>query len=112
MFAFGSAVTIGQLVSFFIGLLLVSLLLLATYWFLRKRLPNAVGGRFAKVVSRVYVDRNVSLVLVRVLKEYYVILVSPSHAEVVKKLDTIDEGELEPPDDFRSLLSRYVGGKK
>jgi len=46
------------------------------------------------------------------LKEYYVILVSPTHAEVVKKLDTIDEGELETPDDFKSLLSKYVGGKK
>lgn len=57
-------------------------------------------------------DRNVSLVLVRILKEYYVILVSPTHAEVVKKLDTIDEGELETPEDFKSLLSKYVGGKK
>uniref|UniRef100_A0A7C4CG90 Flagellar biosynthesis protein FliZ n=1 Tax=Fervidobacterium thailandense TaxID=1008305 RepID=A0A7C4CG90_9BACT len=104
--------TIGQIVSFFIGLLLVSVLLIATYWFLRKKLPNTLGGRFAKVVSRVYVDRNVSLVLVRILKEYYVILVSPTHAEVVKKLDTIDEGELETPDDFKSLLSKYVGGKK
>ncbi|HOK88092.1 MAG TPA: flagellar biosynthetic protein FliO [Fervidobacterium sp.] len=86
--------------------------LLITYWFLKRKLPNMVGGRFAKVISKVYIDRNTSLVLVRILKEYYVILVGPNKAEVIQKLDTIDEGEIEKPEDFQSVLNKYAGGKK
>jgi len=89
-------------------------ILLGTYWILRKRLPNAVGGRFAKVISRIYLDRNTSLVLVRILKEYYVILISQNQATVVKKLDTIEEGEIDSEigSNFETILQRFVGGKK
>jgi flagellar protein FliO/FliZ len=89
-------------------------ILLGTYWILKKRLPNAVGGRFAKVISRVYLDRNTSLVLVRILKEYYVILISQNQATVVKKLDTIEEGEIDSEigSNFETILQRFVGGKK
>ncbi|MEN6516472.1 MAG: flagellar biosynthetic protein FliO [Fervidobacterium sp.] len=87
-------------------------MLLITYWFLKRKLPNMVGGRFAKVISKVYIDRSTSLVLVRILKEYYVILIGPNKAEVIQKLDTIDEGEIEKPEDFQSVLNKYVGGKK
>ncbi len=86
--------------------------LLITYWFLKRKLPNMVGGRFAKVISKVYIERNTSLVLVRILKEYYVILIGPNKAEVIQKLDTIDEGEIEKPENFQSVLNKYVGGKK
>ena len=86
--------------------------LLITYWFLKRKLPNMVGGRFAKVISKVYIDRSTSLVLVRILKEYYVILIGPNKAEVIQKLDTIDEGEIEKPEDFQTVLNKYVGGKK
>ncbi|MFN4267521.1 MAG: flagellar biosynthetic protein FliO [Fervidobacterium pennivorans] len=90
------------------------MILLGTYWILKKRLPNAVGGRFAKVISRVYLDRNTSLVLVRILKEYYVILISQNQATVVKKLDTIEEGEIDSEigSNFETILQRFVGGKK
>jgi flagellar protein FliO/FliZ len=89
-------------------------ILLGTYWILKKRLPNAVGGRFAKVISRVYLDRNTSLVLVRILKEYYVILISQNQATVVKKLDTIEEGEIDSEigPNFETILQRFVGGKR
>jgi len=79
---------------------------------MRKKLPNVVGGRFAKVISKVYLDRNTYLVLVRILKEYYVLLVSPGKTEIIKKLDTIDEGEIEQTEDFKNILHKYVGGKK
>ena len=90
------------------------MILLGTYWILKKRLPNAVGGRFAKVISRVYLDRNTSLVLVRILKEYYVILISQNQATVVKKLDTIEEGEIDSEigSNFETIIQRFVGGKK
>ncbi|WP_448379215.1 flagellar biosynthetic protein FliO [Fervidobacterium sp.] len=90
------------------------MILLGTYWILRKRLPNAVGGRFAKVISRIYLERNTSLVLVRILKEYYVILISQNQATVVKKLDTIEEGEIDSEigSNFETILQRFVGGKK
>uniref|UniRef100_A0A7V4NEP9 Flagellar biosynthesis protein FliZ n=1 Tax=Fervidobacterium pennivorans TaxID=93466 RepID=A0A7V4NEP9_FERPE len=92
----------------------IIVILLGTYWILRKRLPNAVGGRFAKVISRIYLDRNTSLVLVRILKEYYVILISQNQATVVKKLDTIEEGEIDSEigSNFETILQRFVGGKK
>jgi flagellar protein FliO/FliZ len=90
-------------------------ILLSTYWFLKRKLPNTiVGGRFAKVISRVYVDRNTSLVLVRILKEYYVIMITQNYATVIKKLDTIDEEDLEMESEksFESIFQRLVGGKK
>jgi len=54
------------------------------------------------------------LVLVRILKEYYVILISQNQATVVKKLDTIEEGEIssEIGSNFETILQRFVGGKK
>ncbi len=66
------------------------------------------------MISRVYLDRNTSLVLVRILKEYYVILISQNQATVVKKLDTIEEGEIssEIGSNFETILQRFVGGKK
>lgn len=79
---------------------------------MRRKLPNVVGGRFAKVISKVYLDRNTYLALVRILKEYYVLLISPGKTEVIKKLDTIDEGEIEQTEDFKNILHKYVGGKK
>lgn len=79
---------------------------------MKKKLPNVVGGRFAKVISKVYLDRNTYLALVRILKEYYVLLVSPNKTEIIKKLDTIDEGEIEQTEDFKNILHKYVGGKK
>jgi len=67
-----------------------------------------------KLISRVYLDRNTSLVLVRILKEYYVILISQNQATVVKKLDTIEEGEIDSEigSNFETILQRFVGGKK
>lgn len=103
---------IKELINFFLGLSIFTALLLVTYWFIKKRLPNVVGGHFAKVISRVYIDRNTYLVLVRILKEYYVLLVSPGKTEIIKKLDTIDEGEIEQTEDFKNILHKYVGGKK
>ncbi|AMW32311.2 MULTISPECIES: flagellar biosynthetic protein FliO [Fervidobacterium] len=83
---------------------------------MKRKLPNTVGGRFAKVISRVYLDRTTSLVLVRILKEYYVILIGPNQATVVKKLDTIEEGEIDTEagrnSSFESILQKFVGGKK
>ncbi|MFN6991614.1 MAG: flagellar biosynthetic protein FliO [Fervidobacterium sp.] len=86
-----------------------------TYWLIKRKLPNTVGGRFAKVISRTYIDRNNYLVLVRILKEYYILLISPQKSEIIAKLDTIDEGEISEVHeikDFKSLLNKYVGGKK
>ncbi|MGQ9855546.1 MAG: flagellar biosynthetic protein FliO [Fervidobacterium sp.] len=91
------------------------MVLVFTYWLLRRKLPTTVGGRFAKVLSKIYIDRTTYLVLVRILKEYYVILVSPNYAQVLKKLDMIDEGEIEKLESgksFEDILSKLVGGKK
>jgi len=73
-----------------------------------------LGGVLLKLISRVYLDRNTSLVLVRILKEYYVILISQNQATVVKKLDTIEEGEIDSEigSNFETILQRFVGGKK
>ena len=81
---------------------------------IKKKAPQRSWGRFAKVISRVYLDRNTSLVLVRILKEYYVILISQNQATVVKKLDTIEEGEIDSEigSNFETILQRFVGGKK
>ncbi|MGB9614669.1 MAG: flagellar biosynthetic protein FliO [Fervidobacterium sp.] len=103
---------IKEFINFFIGLTLFIVLLFITYWFVRRKLPNVVGGRFAKVISKTYIDRNTYLALVMILKEYYVILVSSGKAEVIKRLDTIDEGEIEETQDFKDLLHKFVGGKK
>lgn len=106
---------IKEFIIFFVSLSLFIALMLTTYWFIKRKLPNVVGARFANVISRSYIDRNHYLVLVRILKEYYVILVGPQKSEVIKKFDTIDEGELEDIEenkDFKNLFHKYVGGKK
>lgn len=82
---------------------------------MKRKLPNTVvGGRFAKVISRTYIDRTTSLILVRILKEYYVILITQNYATVIKKLDAMDEGEMEIEQEksFENILQRFVGGKK
>lgn len=103
---------IKEFISFFIGLLIFTALMLVTYWLVKRKLPNLVGGRFARVISKVYLDRNTYLALVRIFKEYYVLLISPEKAQIIKKLDTIEEGEIEQQEDFKNILHKYVGDKK
>ncbi len=66
------------------------------------------------MISRTYIDRTTSLILVRILKEYYVILITQNYATVIKKLDAMDEGEMEIEQEksFENILQRFVGGKK
>ncbi len=108
-------VTISQLISFSISLIIVVTALLITYYFVSKKLPTSFGGRFGKVVSRIYIDRNTQIVLVRILKEYYVILVSLNNATIIKKLDTMDENEIgidESTKNFKEIFYRKVGDDK
>ncbi len=108
-------IKISQLISFSISLIIVITALLITYYFVSKKLPNSFGGRFGKVVSRIYIDRNTQIVLVRILKEYYVILVSPNHSTLIKKLDTMDESEIgleEPTKSFKDIFYKKVGDGK
>ena len=100
---------IGTLVfqfSIALGILLGVLFLI--YFFITKRFPKAFGGRHITILERKYIDRFSSIVLVRIMDEYYFILITQSGGTVLKKLKTEEISE----EDFSSVFFKKLGRRE
>jgi len=89
-----------------LGILLGVLFLV--YFFVMKRFPKALGGRHITILERRYIDRFSSIVLVRIMDEYYFILVTQSGGTVLKKLKAEEISE----EDFSSVFFKKLGRKE
>ncbi len=82
--------------------------LLLVYFFVMKRFPRAFGGKHIAILERRYIDRFSSIVLVRIMDEYYFILVTQSGGTVLKKLKAEEISE----EDFSSVFFKKLGRKE
>lgn len=83
------------MVGFAISMLIFVAVMLGTYLVIKNRVPRNVGGHFISVIERKFLTRNSYIVVVRIVEEYYVILVTENGGTVLKKLDSIESGEFE-----------------
>ncbi len=88
---------------------------LAFIYFLVRRKALSFG-RNIKIIERLYLDRSTSILLVRLVDDYFFILVCPSGATVLKKLSDIEVSSLdqERQKSFSEIFFRHVArsGKK
>jgi len=99
---------IGKLIAqFLLALGILIGLLYLVYVFVRKRVPF-VASRDVQVLQRHYIDRNTSIVLVKVLDEYYYLLLSHSSSTVLKKLSEQEVAHVEIREPFSKILFKRL----
>jgi len=100
--------SIGKLIAqFFLALGILVGLLYLVYVFVRKRVPF-VASRDVQVLQRHYIDRNTSIVLVKVLDEYYYLLLSHSSSIILKKLSEQEVVHVEVKEPFSKILFKRL----
>jgi len=77
------------------------------YILVRRRVPFAFS-KDVQVLQRHYIDRNTSIVLVRVLDEYYYLLVSHSSCSVLKKLSEQEISRIEAKESFSKVFFKKL----
>lgn len=78
------------------------------YFFVRRRNPFA-SSKNIRVIERCYLDRNSSIVLVRLIDSYYVLLITPGGGTVLKELSESEAGHLEEAEKFSSIFFKKLG---
>ncbi len=82
------------------------------YLFVNRRFSRVLPGRNIVVVERRYIDRNSSIILVKLMEDYYFILVTQGGGTVIKKLDDVEAGKVEVHHDrFSEIFFRKLGRK-
>ncbi|MEN3007803.1 flagellar biosynthetic protein FliO [Pseudothermotoga sp.] len=95
------------LVQFLLALGLLIGFLYIVYVFVRKRIPF-VASKDVQVLQRHYIDKNTSIVLVKVLEEYYYLLISHSSSTVLKKLSEEEIARIEVKESFSKILFKRL----
>lgn len=99
---------IGKLLAqFLLALGLLIGFLYVMYVFVRKRVPFGTS-RDVQVLQRHYIDRNTSIVLVKVMEEYYYLLISHSSSTVLKKLTEEEVARIEVREPFSKILFKKL----
>jgi len=79
-----------------------------------KLLKNLPGNSIA-ILERKYIDRNSSIVLVRLMDDYYYILVTQNGGAVLKKLDDVESSRVAVKEasnkDFKKVFYNKFGRK-
>ncbi|WP_231556129.1 flagellar biosynthetic protein FliO [Thermotoga neapolitana] len=91
------------ILQFLLAFGIVLFFLLIVYYFVRRGFFSQKGSSIS-IVERHYLDRKSFIAIVRVVDEYFVILVTDSGATVLKKLEDYRES-----DSFSSILFRKIG---
>ena len=85
--------------------------LYVVYLLVNRRFSRVLPGRNIVVLERRYVDRNSSIVLVRLMNDYYFILITQGGGTVIKKLDEVEAGKLDVQDQFKKVFFKKLGKK-
>ena len=95
-------------------MLIFAIVMLATYLVVRNKVPRSSGGHFISVIERKYITKNSCIAIIRVIENYYVVLITENGGTILEKLDSIDAGDLEKTnfkvEFFKNILKK--GEKK
>ena len=94
---------VSAILQFLLAFGIVLFFLVLVYYFVRKGFFSQKGSSIS-VVERHYLDRKSFIAIVRVVDEYFVILVTDSSAIVLKKLEDYKES-----DSFSTIFFRKIG---
>ncbi len=82
------------------------------YFFINRRFSKISSGRNISIIERRYIDRNSSIILVRLVEDYYFILVTQNGGTVIKKLSDVEAGKIEiHRESFSDVFFRKLGRK-
>ncbi|KAF2959821.1 MULTISPECIES: flagellar biosynthetic protein FliO [unclassified Thermotoga] len=92
------------ILQFLLAFGIVLFFLLLVYYFVKRGIFIQKGSSIS-VLERHYLDRKTFIAIVRVIDEYFVILVTDSGATVIKKLEDYEEKS------FSSMFFKKLGRK-
>ena len=85
------------------------------YKVINGRFLRGIPGETIKVIERRFLDRNTSIVLVRLMEDYYYILVTQNGGTIIKKLDDLEASKIVVREskevDFKRIFYRRLGRK-
>ncbi|HEY8541636.1 MAG TPA: flagellar biosynthetic protein FliO [Pseudothermotoga sp.] len=85
---------------------------LGIVYFIVKRRNIFGASKNIKVLERHYIDKNCSVVLVRVMENYFFLLVTPNSATILKELSQSDIGQLEQTESFSHIFFKRLGRRE
>ncbi len=92
-------------------------ILLAVLWivylFINGKFARGLPGKNITILEKKYIDRGSMIVLVRLMDDYYFLLVTQSGGTVIKKLDELEAGKVmaQEGENFKNILGRRFGRK-
>ncbi len=103
------------ILQFLVALGALVALLWVIYAIINGRLLRNLPGGTVSILERKYIDRNSSIILVRLMEDYYYILVTQSGGTILKKLDDIESSKLSVKEaadkDFKKIFYNRFGRK-
>lgn len=94
------------------GVLLVVLWIV--YLVINGKFSRGLPGKNITILEKKYVDKGSMIVLVRLMDDYYFLLVTQNGGTIIKKLDELESGKVmtqEGEKSFRSVFGKRFGRK-
>jgi len=78
----------------FVAIISLIILLVVLYYTLAKTLKNGPKSKEVKMVKKYYLDRSLYVGILKVFKEYYIILATSNSSEIIRKLEEEEVQEI------------------
>ncbi|POZ88248.1 hypothetical protein [Petrotoga sibirica] len=78
----------------YLAIILLIILLGVFYYILVKTLKQGPKSKEVKMVKKYYLDRNLYVGVLKIFKEYYIILATSSSSEIIRKLEEEEVQEI------------------
>jgi len=78
----------------YLAIILLIILLGVFYYILVKTLKQGPKSKEVKMIKKYYLDRNLYVGVLKVFKEYYIILATSSSSEIIRKLEEEEVQEI------------------
>ncbi len=95
-----------------LGVLLA--ILWIVYLIINGKFSRGFPGKNIIILEKKYLDKNSMIVLVRLMDDYYFLLVTQGGGTIIKKLDELEAGKImtqEGEGDFKRIFGRRFGRK-
>lgn len=78
----------------YLAIILLIILLGVFYYILVKTLKQGPKSKEVKMIKKYYLDRNLYVGVLKIFKEYYIILATSSSSEIIRKLEEEEVQEI------------------
>ena len=84
------------------------------YLVINGKFSRGLPGKNITILEKRYIDRGSMIVLVRLMDDYYFLLVTQSSGTIIKKLDELEAGKImtqEGEGNFKDIFGKRFGRK-